>query len=549
MNQRKNIMSIFLEGTAGLYVLVMLVFFPLFYQDNYIDISSAKLSFFTICTVGMAAAMLLFAGMGKLQQYKEKMLQTEARQTNGQWDDDHTNATRRLSLRQWLSKVSITTWFLLIFAAGVCMATIFSINPLESLYAKSGRKLGLLVFLLCIAMYVMVGTYFRPGKWVIWFFWGANTIVFLLNVLNYWGLDPLGMYKNLQALQHQSFTSTIGNINAYVGYLCMVIPAAMVLYILEEKRVVRMVAGAFLVLGFCTCYCSCSESWFLGIGLVFLILLWFAMGNSLRMRRFLEVCCFFWLGSLLMKGFLLVGEAVGFWSSMTLYFKQQRLLHDVLLQGYTLTMMGILVIGALCYTRYREKRNKNFSYRKLRTWLFLGLGCLFGSACLLVVVANLKPGTWEGIFAVLNSLKIQDRFGSGRGYIWRTTIEGWLDLPLWDKITGYGLNCYYSFIQKYDAAGATEMFVGMKLVDAHNEFLQFLVTTGVFGVVGYFGLLISTVVSSAKKYLEKPIMLLGIVVPCGYMAQGLVNNPTVFLTPYLFLMLGIIKSLEKIEDV
>ncbi len=174
---------------------------------------------------------------------------------------------------------------------------------------------------------------------------------------------------------------------------------------------------------------------------------------------------------------------------------------------------------------------------------------MLGSVCLAVVAANLKPGTWEGIFAVLNSLKIQDRFGSGRGYIWRTTIEGWLDLPLWDKITGYGLNCYYSFIQKYDAAGATEMFVGMKLVDAHNEFLQFLVTTGVFGVVGYFGLLISTVVSSAKKYLEKPIMLLGIVVPCGYMAQGLVNNPTVFLTPYLFLMLGIIKSLEKIEDV
>ena len=226
MNQNKNIMSIFLEGTAGLYVLVMLVFFPLFYQDNYIDISSAKLSFFTICTLGMAGAMLLFAGMGKLQQYKEKMLQTEPRQTNGQWDDGHTNATIRSSLRQWLSKVSVTTWFLLIFAAGVCMATIFSINPLESLYAKSGRKLGLWVFLLCIAVYGMVGTYFRPGKWVIWFFWGANTIVFLLNVLNYWGLDPLGMYKNLQALQHQSFTSTIGNINAYVGYLCMVIPAA-----------------------------------------------------------------------------------------------------------------------------------------------------------------------------------------------------------------------------------------------------------------------------------------------------------------------------------
>ena len=33
------------------------------------------------------------------------------------------------------------------------------------------------------------------------------------------------------------------------------------------------------------------------------------------------------------------------------------------------------------------------------------------------------------------------------------------------------------------------------------------------------------------------------------MAQGLVNNPTVFLTPYLFLMLGMIKSMEKVENV
>ena len=37
MKQSKNVMSIFLEGTAALYVFIMLGFFPLFYQDNFIE--------------------------------------------------------------------------------------------------------------------------------------------------------------------------------------------------------------------------------------------------------------------------------------------------------------------------------------------------------------------------------------------------------------------------------------------------------------------------------------------------------------------------------
>ena len=86
-------------------------------------------------------------------------------------------------------------------------------------------------------------------------------------------------------------------------------------------------------------------------------------------------------------------------------------------------------------------------------------------------------------------------------------------------------------------------------MDAHNEILQFMITMGLVGTVGYFGLLISTAVTSFKKYAKQPEFLLGVTVVCGYVAQAMVNNPTVFLTPYLFLMLGIIRSMEKLRDV
>lgn len=122
-------------------------------------------------------------------------------------------------------------------------------------------------------------------------------------------------------------------------------------------------------------------------------------------------------------------------------------------------------------------------------------------------------------------------------------------MPVLQKLTGYGVNCYHMLIQQYGGEEVANAFGGAILVDAHNEILQFMITMGLVGTVGYFGLLISTAVTSFKKYAKQPEFLLGVTVVCGYVAQAMVNNPTVFLTPYLFLMLGIIRSMEKLRDV
>ena len=75
MKQKKSVMYIFLEGAAALAVLLMVGIFPLYYQDNYIDMSNAKLNFFRICAVGLILAFILFSCMDRLMQYKESMQQ------------------------------------------------------------------------------------------------------------------------------------------------------------------------------------------------------------------------------------------------------------------------------------------------------------------------------------------------------------------------------------------------------------------------------------------------------------------------------------------
>ena len=127
MKQNKSVMYIFLEGAAAVFVILMLGFFPLFYQNNYIDISSAKLSFFRVCVIGLFLFIFVFAALDWLQRFKEEML------VNSRVPQNKKTEKQRVTevIREYLSGVSIPAWFAVVFVVGICIATIFSINPLE----------------------------------------------------------------------------------------------------------------------------------------------------------------------------------------------------------------------------------------------------------------------------------------------------------------------------------------------------------------------------------------------------------------------------------
>lgn len=548
MKQKKSVMQIFLEGAAALAVIMMLGIFPLYFQNNYIDMSNAKLNLFRVCSIGLILATVVFLGMDKLQQYKDEMQKKNKKKKVQAKDQNQPEIGKGEAFRAWLSGLSVSTWFAVVFVVGILVSACFSINLRESFLGLEGRKLGAIVWLLCIAFFALIGKYFNPGKWIMWVFLAANMLVCLLCILNFWGVDPLGMYANLAADQHGMFISTIGNVNACAGYLCMIVPIGMALYLLTEDKYFRIASGVFLVLGFCSGYCAHSESWLLGLATGFLVLLWFSMRDNAHMQRFLEICGIFWISSILTKVAMLIAAAKEFLNYMYASFIADKLMNGIMLNGYVLAIEGILIAGLLFFIWNREKSGKDLPYRMMRRVVFLVVAVLIVAVVVVFVVANLHKGAWEGTFSALEHFHLQDSWGSGRGYIWKTTVESWFRLPLWDKITGYGVNCYHMFINTYGGAEVTEFFNGAQLVDAHNELLQILTTMGILGTVGYFGLIISMLVKAARSVATNPVMLMGVAALFGYLAQALVNNPTVFLTPYLFLMMGLIKSMEKLED-
>jgi len=524
---KKNVMYE-LEGTAAsLFVILMLGFFPLFYQDSYFNITDAKRMFFYFCGAGLLVLTVLLAGAVYLQDWRA----TGNKELQGS----------KKKGKEILKNIPITSWFVYGFALAVLIATVFSVNPFESFYGTDGRKLGAIAFLLCIAVYLILGKFLQPGIWMAWIFLISNGIVCFLLLLQFWGIDILHMWDGIIPTEVGMFASTIGNVNACAPYFCMAVPVGMVLFYLSDALLSEILYGLLLLLGFFGMYATISDSWILGMGAAFLVLFCFSIKSHDYMERFLGICLMFWASSLVVLLALTAGAENT--SVMSQRFRTLPL-QNFITGKKVLLAEGIILCLGMVLIKIAKKKDIQIPYDKIRK-VFVGVVVtVLSLAVTAVLVVNLSPEKqWEGGLQWMNLLKLQDNFGSSRGIIWKQTWIAWQKLPIGRKFFGYGINCFYQFLYQYQASELT-MYTA-RIVDPHNELLQFMSMTGIFGAVCYFGFLISTAVSAAKQSRHYPVMMMGTVVICSYLAQSMVNNPTVFLTPTLFLYLGILKSLER----
>ena len=68
--QDRNVMFELENAMAALFVIVMLGFFPLFFQDSYFNIVDAKMMFFYFCSAALIVMTIILAGAGYYQDRK-----------------------------------------------------------------------------------------------------------------------------------------------------------------------------------------------------------------------------------------------------------------------------------------------------------------------------------------------------------------------------------------------------------------------------------------------------------------------------------------------
>ncbi len=528
--QGRSIINEFQRSVAGIFVILMLGFFPLYYQDAYFNISDAKKNFFVISACGLIGLSILFTFLERLLNLRQKML---------------VKGFFSIIVKEWrnyFSKFSLSSWFVAFFLLAVFISTVFSVDPMESFWGTDGRKLGSGLFLLCICVYIILGKYLKPGIWMAWTVLIANSILFGLLIFQFFGKDILHMWDGMLSNEYGVYLTTIGNTNACASYFCMILPVGMVLYYCSKTIFSKTIYGVFLIVGFYASYATNTDSWIVGIGVAFLVLLWFSLHTHKSIKIFLELCGLFWVSSMLLKITIFLNQ------NNTDAFMMQIFgwlrLQNMMLNRYVLLLEAVLLALCIGIVEIAEKKKLEIPYQKIRKIFFGFLLILVGVITLLFLIVNFSMDKrWEGSLQWMNYLKLQDAFGSGRGIIWKHTMWVWMRLPFLQKVLGYGVNCFH---QLYYSQGAEELIkAATRTIDPHNEILYFLSITGILGLVSYVGLLVSTAISAGKMSRRYPVMMMGTVMICSYLARGMVNSPTTFIIPTFFSYLGILKSMER----
>ncbi|MFP3156028.1 O-antigen ligase family protein [Lachnospiraceae bacterium ZAX-1] len=510
------------------FVVIMIALFPLYYQNNYYNIVSAKTSFFKTCAIAfclIALCILILRFAINLKKIK-------------------SSTFNRKAFLEQQKKNGLNLFGVLLFVA-VIVSTINSAHKSEAFLGNTERMLGSLFLGLCLLVYFIIAGYLKPTMHLVWLYLIVNLLVLGLADLNFFGIDLLGMDTN-----QTGFISTIGNSNFLANYDALVLPIGMCLFYISETTFSKSIYSVFLTIGFCGAFASSADSWILGIGSAYLLLLWFSMSSFEKLGKFCQLAGLFTLSSLLIK--------VGATLAISFGLKTPHLPGLPQSYGYLLLRTELLIAEAilltvvyllcrklgscLVETTNIENQKRLLNIRKILFGLLLSALLL---ATLLFGIANAFPQAAKNT-PWLSAFTLTDTFGSGRGFIWKYTIRAWEDLSLKDKIFGVGLSNFVPFIYKDYAAELSQIFgSSARLIDAHNEFLQFLVTTGLLGAIGYFGMLISSIVKFGKMTKKQPLLLIGSVTALSYLMQGLVNNPQTFTTPLLFIFFGVMESLYR----
>lgn len=501
-----NLPQLMLEGATLIYLVLMIGVFPFVFHNKLYDITWAKKNFFQMTTIVLLVCALLFGIPACIQFFRGKSKEA---------------MKETFSVKK---SISVTDLFTVAFLLVVVISCILSPVGSEAFWGTDGRQLGGAFLLLCVGVYFVVSRCYRTNGILLWVFLIGNSLMYLLLASNFWGLDPTGMLSEIGD-QRLTFMGLLGNINVNSAYCGVMTAVTMGLYYLCEEKLSRICYWCASVLGVYACYCTRSESWMLSVGGGMLLLMGFAMRDK-RLDKWWRIAASFFVALLAMKLTDLWGLSH---EGGTIFM--QFLRGDLLLYGF-LRWRVLLVLAVGLLLLFVLLQNKH-----LKEGAFWDVVAKWGPRVLLVLVLAASAVALRMIFP------LEDTFGSSRGIIWKWTVGNFKKVPLLYQLFGYGPNCFYQYMQ----VGYQQELASWssRLIDAHNEFLQFLAVTGMFGAVSYFGMQAASFVTCLRRRGWDSMLVLGCVGILTFALQGLVNNPLVFTTPLYFIFLGMMESKQR----
>lgn len=493
------------NALVNYYLVLMFTVFPLFFTQQFSNIRHDKLNAFLLFTGVLVLAETLILLFTVLEN-------------------------RRLGIvpeRRWFESLSFTDYAFFALILSNTLTTVFSEYPFDSFTGLQGRNNGLMLTLLYLFMYLAVSRNYVRKEYVFAAFALASLIVYALCILNFFYIDPLGMYSGYGEKVISDFTSTIGNKNVMSAFCCLTIPLFTMLFI-RRSGGVRFLYLAAVGAGFASMLCADSESGFLGLfPAVALVLLYYIYkGKPSELRDFfVSLTAMFLCARLLIIPILAFGDADKGFGTMQSVFILNPL-------GLTLLFAAVVITAVLVYTG-----GKRPEAELPRAAFFVTLGVYIAALCgfVFLFIYYSCVDTSSKLGGIMTFFRFNEAWGTHRGFMW---IHGWESF--WSSgfkniLLGTGLDTFYGAFMPFFGE-LEERFGDASTNCAHNEFLNYLVTTGILGLGAYLALFVSAIVRAVKRGGEALVFIAPVI--C-YLFQSSVNLATPIVTPLLFVMLAL----------
>lgn len=474
------------EKIAEVYLLLMLFLYPIFLRNKLYDVLRAKRDLY-----GYATAVFLVL-MIALELYC--MIKKEEKAAG---------------------KIQSTHIFLLLETAVLFISWMLCEQKKDSFLGLTGRYLGVATMLLGMAAMLELYRHLKWKTYLTWAYLLGTEAAWFFQILNEWKIDILETGIAEERIG-KVFTGTFGNINFTAEYDAMMAAIGMALFFLCKDRFSKVIYTIFLVTGFWAVFCCRSDGAFAGLGVAYLVLCICAVRDKEKQTACVDIWGLFFVAALLMKVFYSLFEERAYALDG---------IPEMLLKNEVLAVIGILWLLGELLVRKHMLENK-----------YIRMGCM---CMLLLGIAGVGIQLWRKFgISHLQKWELPDEWGTGRGYIWKRSLWLYRDFPISKKLFGCGMNCF-SYAIKPVYGDEMSLMRGKQFIDAHNEYLHMLVTTGIGGFVGYFGMIGSILWKSIRGYAKNPNTLMGITGITAFLALAMLNGPQIGTMPVLLMELGI----------
>ena len=471
---------------TAIYVCVMLIGFLLFFRLSYTNITSSKYYFFLVSAV----VYLVLLAVAVVCGAKCK-----------------------------LGKLSITDIGMLLFGVAHLLAWCLTDDKYNAFFGEDSRHMGLLVYLLYIAIYFCVTRFLVYRQNYTYVFAFGCCLYYIMSVMQYFKVDFFGTYSEISEQSSHYFMATIGNVNFCAAFAASSIGFFSLLYATAKDKIQQVFSAVCCALGIMSLYVFNSDGGYLGLIAVAVLLILLFLTHQTTVERILEL------------GLLYTGGII------FLFILKDIIGMDVWEEGissilnrptwFAIAFVVILLlrmVSVLFHIFFKE-------YRKEIVIIGTVVVALIGVTGIGVIIFFCRD--WF-LSHTNNDLGLT----SGRTYIWDYVMDGYKEFPILNKIFGLGQETMREYCLTHNVQEYYAKFKSI-LDAAHCEYLHYLFTLGIFGAVSYFIMLISFLVSAFKWAKKNPMLygMLGFV--AVYATQAIVSIAEPAVTPFLFLMISI----------